>query len=76
MNAIVGAHLTRIPRGPMPQGLLRAAFQHAMMNSMGRNPQIEGSVGDILGWCIGILEPLYPGHTFEYDQTYFGAAAG
>ena len=73
MNAEVGADLKHIPRGPMPQGLLRASFQNTRMNSLGRNPQVEGSAGDILRWCLTLLQKVFPGHAFEYDTAYFGA---
>jgi hypothetical protein len=76
MNAAVGAELAHIPRGRMPQGLLRATYQQARLASLGRKRKIAGSARDILKWSIRQLQDdLYPGHPFEYDEAYFRSTA-
>ncbi len=71
MNATALSDLNYIPRGPWPQGVLRAVYQQARMASLGRKRQLPGTALDILQWCLRLLQAHFPGHTFEYDETYF-----
>jgi len=63
--------LKYIPKGPLPQGELRAMYWMQRMHSLGKKTTIIQTAKEVLEKCIVYLKKDYPNFEFKYDEGFF-----
>ncbi len=72
LRAIVDTELKHIPKTPGEyQGLLRATYNMARMNSLGKRATKKQSAFDVLQGCIKGLKKNNSDACFYYDKEFF-----
>lgn len=70
MNSLVASELARYPRGQpgSEQNFFRSVFQNVLMNSLGKDPHIQGGRSVIEAEAIRILRGHFPAFTPTVDR--------
>jgi len=63
--------LEHIPKGPLPQGELRAIYWAKRMHSLSEKNPIKQTAKEVLHECINFLKKDYPDFEFKYDEEFF-----
>lgn len=71
MRKIVLKELEHIPKGPFPQGELRAVYWGMRMNSLGKKAKAKKTAKEVLEECLSVLRKDYSDFEFEYDGKFF-----
>ncbi len=73
MREQVRGELAHIPDWPAPQRELRMVYWSMRMASLGRKRQVVGTALEVVRQSIAAVQPHHPGHTFQYDETFFSS---
>jgi len=71
MRECVLEELNYIPKGPIPQGELRAMYWMQRMHSLGRKTTTTQTAREVLDKCITYLKKDHPNFEFKYDEEFF-----
>ena len=67
----VKQELEHIPRGNIPQNLLRVYYTPLRLNSLGKNAKNNATKEDILEQSIEAVKKDYPDFIPRFDETFF-----
>ena len=71
MREKVLEELKHIPKGPLPQGELRAMYWMQRMHSLGKKVTNEQTTKQVLEKCLTYLKKDYPDFEFKYNKEFF-----
>ena len=71
MRENVLQELKHIPKGPLPQGELRAMYWMQRLHSLGKKVTNEQTAKQVLEKCLTYLKKDYPNFEFKYNKEFF-----
>ena len=71
MFAIAKRDLAHIPKGELPQGVLRASYWLMRLNSLGKKREFPDDPRQLIVRAVADVHRLDPSANLEYDHEYF-----